>query len=117
MVCFRAAASPSRRPAARASETRPCHSRSSSAGSKRDAGAVSAGTSGASAAEQTLRQMTASTRRGSSGFSSLDDILLAHRPLEADYALRFELSDDRDDLLLRGLDLLDLDRAHRLHLF
>src|ERR1039458_5918479 len=47
----------------------------------------------------------------------LDDILLAYRALQTDGALGLHLPYNRDDLLLRRLDLFDFDRAQRLHVF
>ncbi len=48
---------------------------------------------------------------------ALDDILLSHRALQADGAFRFQLPDHRDDLLLRRLHFLDLDRPQGFHVF
>src|SRR5437899_1663002 len=59
--------------------------------------------------------MGVSIARASPSGRSLDDILLPDRALEADHAFVLQLADDRDDLLLGGLDLLDLDGAQGLH--
>src|SRR6185312_10711774 len=49
--------------------------------------------------------------------STLDNILFPYRALHGDHTFRFELTHDRDDLLLRRLHFFDADRTQRFHLF
>src|SRR4051794_24077158 len=64
-----------------------------------------------------------SSRKASVGHSVascsmiLDNILFADRSLEVYDAFAFELAYQADDLLLRGLDVADLDRTEALHVF
>ena len=45
----------------------------------------------------------------------LDHILLTHGTLQAQRSICLELTDNGNDLLLGGVNLLDLDRPERIH--
>src|ERR1700722_19451509 len=65
---------------------------------------------------ETRRQATGSGGIGSPRIS-LDDLLFSHRALETDGAVRFQLPDDGDYLLLVCFHFLDLDGPERFQIF